>query len=227
MSVLSNIQNIEEVMKEVLLLNFHRSLPFTTRARFRAVKGDTVVFEVEPPTSVCLMDQVETWVLGGDFFEALHAQVAFFDIVSGTVGLTEFSSVGPQFGNRRVVRVEPAQPVAVEIRRGELSVAGRLVNISMSGLRVDVAGVLDCGGFYSGQKVDCLVHLPEGTVTIEGKIHATSSTLNHPCALSVVYSLHGAALFLVMQYIAVRRAELVREVQQMYEDAYQQAAAKG
>jgi len=226
MSILSKIQNIEEVMREVLLLNFYRSLPFTTRARFGAVKGDMVVFEVEPPTSACLIGQKETWVLGNDFFEALHARIAFFDIVSGTVGLTEFSSVGPQFGNRRVVRVEPAEPVAVEIRRGELSVAGRLVNISMSGLRVDLAGVLDCGGFYSGQKLDCSVHLPQGTVTIEGKIHATSSTLNHPCSLSIACLLQGEALFLVMQYIAVRRAELVREVQKMYEEAYRQATAK-
>jgi hypothetical protein len=202
MGVLSSIQNIEEVMKEVLLLNFYRSLPFTTRARFRAIKGDAVMFEVEPPTSVCLIGQTETWILGSDFFEALHAQISFFDIGTGTVGLTGFSSVGPQFGNRRVVRVEPADPVAVEIQRGELSVAGRLVNISMNGLRMDVAGVLDCAGFYSGKKVTCQVYLPQGMVSVEGKIQATTSTQNHPCSLSITYSLQGDALLLVMQYIA-------------------------
>lgn len=223
MSILTSIPNIEEVMKDVLLLNFYRSLPFTTRAHFRSVKGDAVVFEVEPPTSACLLDQTETWVLGSDFFEALHAQVLFFDIGNDLVGLTGFSSVGPQFGNRRVVRVEPAKPIAVELEGDALSGAGRLINISMSGLRVDVAGVSDCAGFHAGQKVKCLVHLPEGAVHLMGRIHATSSTANYPCSISVSCALRGDELLRVMQYVASRRTELVREVQALYEAARQKA----
>lgn len=214
--ILSDLQAILETGQELEVLNFYRCFPVTCRARVESIDRGVVAFMVRPPGSVILAGQEHTILLGRALPEAVKAAVVGFDLRSGRLRLRDFAYTGGDFGKRMVARVCPEDPLAVEIDAAGQATAGQLIDISLSGIGVEVVGA----AFARGQAVKVTLPMPAGLVTLPGKVLSLSPVPGQNTArLSIGFSRGEPETAVIMHYIKDRRAEILAEIEAMYESA--------
>lgn len=232
----SNLKQLLDVMQEVVVLCFYKGFPITSNAIFQSIHGDRIVFKVSPPGSICLQSVKNAWILGGEFFDALKVSVVSFDVVSGSLEVSEPTYAGIKFGNRKVARVEPHEviPVSVTLDESGEKAQGRIVDISLGGAGI----LLDPGQSLTispGESVTMEMKFPEESggqsVKIVGKIIGRSRfSAPQPNAggashgqgrFSTSFSASMLAKTPIMSYIAHRRAQLMREINQLYQSEMQ------
>lgn len=214
--IIADLQYVMETSQELDILNFHKSFPITCKARVETIERDTAVLQVEPPGSVCLESQEQTIVLSRGLPEAVRARVVSFDLVTGILKLSDFSYVGSHFGDRMIARVQPEDPISVELEIDEEKFIGSLVDVSLSGVGVFVPA----GSFSRGQLLQLTLPLPEGKVTLPGKILNATETPNQQIRLSIGFTRNAQEIAVVMRYIKDRRIEILNEIEHMYERSY-------
>jgi hypothetical protein len=221
--IISDLLYVMETGQELDILNFHKSFPVTSKARVESIDRDVAVLKVQPPGSVILETQAETIVLSRGLPEAVKASVAGFDLLSGTLRLSDFAYVGSHFGERMIARVQPEDPIHVEIEENNQRSAGQLVDVSLSGVGVFVKGRVP----QRGQLVQLTLPLPEGRVTLPGKILNISEAPEGFSRLSIGFTRNAQEIAVVMRYIKDRRSEILAEIEMMYERSYREQLAKG
>jgi len=203
------------------LLNGYKGAPLIIPAVLQDVGEGQAIFETTPPNSVCLTWSEQTLILSDGTLEPISARVASFDIRTGLATLERFAYAGYQFGHRREVRVEPEQPLAVEIAHPAGKIPATLRDISMggAGLQIDTGG---CSPeLNKGDDVQITVQLPGGPVHLEARLLAISSA-GPVCRLALTFSSSGAgAKPSILRYIFQRRAQIMTEIAQKYAAAYQ------
>ncbi len=214
--IIADLQYVMETSQELDILNFHKSFPITCKARVETIERDVVVLKVEPPGSVCLESQDQTIVLSRGLPEAVRAQVVSFDLVDGTLKLSDFSYVGSHFGDRMIARVQPEDTINVEIEVGFEKYTGTLVDVSLSGVGVYTHET----SFQRGQLLQLTLPLPEGKVTLPGKILNTTEAQDNQVRLSIGFTRNAQEIAVVMRYIKDRRIEILNEIEHMYERSY-------
>ena len=214
--IFNDLQAVMEAGQELEVLNFYHCFPVTCKARVESIDRETVLLKVQPPGSVLLEGQAHTNLLGQGLPEALKAAIDSFDLRSGSLLLRDFTYTGADFGKRMVARVHPENPIPVEIEGSGQPAAGQLVDISLSGIGVQVSEV----AFARGQAVKATLALPGGTVALPGKVLNLSPIPGQPAArLSIGFSRSEPETALILHYIKDRRAEILAEVATMYECA--------
>jgi hypothetical protein len=220
--IIADLQYVMETSQELDILNFHKSFPITCKARVETIERDVAVLQVEPPGSVCLEAQEQTIVLSRGLPEAVRARVESFDLVSGMLKLSDFSYVGSHFGDRMIARVQPEDPVNIEIEINDEKFSGTLVDVSLSGVGV----FLSEGPFNRGQLLQLTLPLPEGKVTLPGKILNVTETPDQQTRLSIGFTRNAQEIAVVMRYIKDRRIEILNEIEHMYERSYRSKLAQ-
>lgn len=214
--IISDLQYVMETSQELDILNFHKSFPITCKAQVEAVERDVVSMRVQPPGSVCLDSQEQTIVLSRGLPEAVRARVVSFDLVSGTLKLSDFSYVGSHFGERMIARVEPDETIDVEIEAGDQRYQGTLVDVSLSGVGVYTIEK----NFQRGQLLLLTLPLPEGKVTLPGKVLNINEVPDGQVRLSIGFTRNAQEIAVVMRYIKDRRSEILSEIERMYERSF-------
>lgn len=221
--ILTNLQYEMEASQELDILNFHKGFPITCKAQVEAiVRGDTVVLRVQPPGSICLEAQDHTIVLSRGLPEAVRASIRSFDLLSGRLELTNFSYVGAHFGERMIARVQPEDTLTVKFEVGESIIQGTLIDVSLSGV-----GILTGEHEISrGQILLMTLPLPEGKVTLPGKVLNITAASQGKTRLSIGFTRSAQEVAVVMRYIKDRRSEILSEIERMYERSYHQKLAQ-
>jgi len=199
------------------LLNAYKGAPLIIPAVLQDVGDGQAIFETTPPNSVCLTWCDQTLLLSDGTLEPIAAHIAAFDIVTGLVTLERFAYAGYQFGHRREVRVEPEQPLAVEIEHSAGKVSATLCDLSMggAGLQVDPSGLSP--EMHKGDAVHITIHLPNGPVRLEARLLTISTPEKPACRLALAFSNGGAgAKPGILRYIFQRRAQIMTEIQQKF-----------
>ena len=220
--IISDLQYVMETSQELDILNFHKSFPITCKAQVEAIERDTVSMRVQPPGSVCLDSQEQTIVLSRGLPEAVRARVVSFDLISGILKLSDFSYVGSHFGERMIARVQPDDTIEVEIEASDQRYQGTLVDVSLSGIGVFTAEK----GFQRGQLLLLTLPLPEGKVTLPGKVLNLNEAPNGLMRLSIGFTRNAQEIAVVMRYIKDRRSEILAEIERMYEHSYHMKQAQ-
>jgi hypothetical protein len=213
--ILLDLQFVMETGQELDILNFFKSFPITCRARVEKIENSMITLHVQPPGSVCLLDQEQTIILSRGLPEAVRANIIEFDLVQGTLKLNDLGYVGSRFGDRQIARVQPENPLDIEIESGEQKIAGQLVDVSLSGVGVHVKAP----GFQRGQLIMVTLPLPEGRVTLPGKI-LNVIEVEGKYRLSIGFTRNAQEIAVIMRYIKDRRAEILAEIERMYERSY-------
>lgn len=213
--ILLDLQFVMETGQELDVLNFFKSFPITCRARVEKIDNNVITLHVQPPGSVCLQDQEQTIILSRGLPEAVRARVMEFDLVQGTLKLNDLGYVGSRFGDRQIARVQPENPLEIEIEAGEQKIAGQLVDVSLSGVGVHVKAP----GFQRGQLIMVTLPLPEGRVTLPGKV-LNVIEVEGKYRLSIGFTRNAQEIAMIMRYIKDRRAEILAEIERMYERSY-------
>lgn len=220
--ILSDLKYVMETSQELDILNFHKGFPITCKAEVEEIGHDSVVMRVQPPGSVCLELQDQTIVLSRGLPEAVRAKVLAFDLLHGKLRLSDFSYVGSHFGERMIARVQPEDPILVEIELGEKNYTGTLVDVSLSGVGIYTQET----GFERGQVLLLTLPLPEGKVTLPGKVLNVDATPQGQVRLSIGFTRNAQEIAVVMRYIKERRSEILTEIEQMYARSYSDKQAQ-
>ncbi len=220
--IIADLQYVMETSQELDILNFHKSFPITCKARVETIDRDVAVLKVEPPGSVCLESQDQTIVLSRGLPEAVRARVVSFDLVNGLIKLSDFSYVGSHFGERMIARVQPEDTINIEIDSNDEKYSGTLVDVSLSGVGV----ITDETSFQRGQLLQMTLPLPEGKVTLPGKILNATESPDMQVRLSIGFTRNAQEIAVVMRYIKDRRIEILKEIEHMYERSYRMKLAE-
>lgn len=203
------------------LLNAYKGAPLITPAVLQDVAEGQATFQTTPPNSVCLTWADETLILSDGTLEPIAARVAAFNIGTGLVTLERFAYAGYHFGHRREVRVEPEQPLVVEIEHAGGKVPATLSDISMGGVGLQIDNGECSLDLHKGDLVQVAIHLPGGVVRMEGSLLSISAP-GPVCRLAVAFSAGGAgAKPAILHYIFQRRAQIMLEIQQKFAAACQ------
>ena len=220
--IIADLQYVMETSQELDVLNFHKSFPITCKARVETIDRDVAVLKVEPPGSVCLESQEQTIVLSRGLPEAVRARVVSFDLVNGLIKLSDFSYVGSHFGERMIARVQPEDTINIEIEANDEKYSGTLVDVSLSGVGV----FTNESGFQRGMLLQLTLPLPEGKVTLPGKILNATEATDGQYRLSIGFTRNAQEIAVVMRYIKDRRIEILNEIEHMYERSYRMKLAQ-
>lgn len=206
-----------ETGTELDILNFYMSFPITCRARVEKVENDEVVMRVQPPGSVCLLDQPDTIVLSRGLPEAIRGSILSFDLAGGILRMKDFNYVDSHFGERMIARVQPDDIINVEVADSDSTYQGTLVDVSLNGVGVFVKTKLQ-----KGQIVHLNIPLPEGKVSLPGKILNVSDAPDNQHRLAIGFTRNAQEIAIIMRYIRDRRKEILDDIEQMYQQAYSQ-----
>jgi hypothetical protein len=211
-----DLQFVMETGQELDILNFFKSFPITCRARVEKLEPTLVTLHVQPPGSVCLETQEFTIILSRGLPEAVRARVVSFDLLAGTLQLADLGYIGSHFGDRMIARVQPEGHVPVEIEAGDVRLTGDLVDVSLSGVGVHVSH----SSLQRGQIIQVTLPLPEGRVTLPGKILNVVESGQRQ-RLSIGFTRNAQEIAIIMRYIKDRRTEILVEIERMYEQVLQ------
>lgn len=216
--ILQDLQSMMDSSQELEILNFYRSFPITSKASIRALDRGTATLYVQPPGSVCLVEEDQTVILSKDLPEAVRARVIHFDILTGLLRLDDFSYAGSHFGERMIARVQPDEEIAVEIEIEEQRYSGKLADVSLNGIGVYTSSDVP----QRGLDASLTLPFPEGLVTLPGKILNTNPTSEGQTRLSIGFTRKAQEIDIVTHYIKERRIEILTEIEQMYERTYRE-----
>jgi hypothetical protein len=117
-----------------------------------------------------------------------------------------------------IARVQPEDTIEIEIEAGEKTLKGTLVDVSLSGIGITITGE----DMNRGQILLLTLPLPEGKVTLPGKVLNINETPEGHSRLSIGFTRNAQEIAVVMRYIKDRRSEILSEIERMYERSYHQ-----
>lgn len=142
----------------VTLINEYKGLPITYRAYVLRVGRQTATFDVHKYQAVCLEREGYTFIRDEVFPQPVKASVVTVNVHREVTTLTGFTYVSHSVGERRIIRVQPAEPTMIELcdQDGENCVPGELIDISERGI---------------GSEIHVTVELPaERIIAVDGRV---------------------------------------------------------
>jgi hypothetical protein len=218
--ILSDLRTcFEEHRREFEFLHNYKGVPLITKAGLSSVHEDRAIFDVIPPTSVCLAWEERALLLSDGILEPIEGRVLAFDLAAGKVELGGFLYAGYRFGNRHEVRVEPSDPILVEIRAPGEVFQGQLADLSMSGAGVTISKPAIQGSaentLMRSTSVELNINLPDCNVQVPGQ-ELSRMDQGSDSRLAVIFSTGVAGKNILLRYIIQRRDEIRKEVQEKY-----------
>ena len=219
-SILTWLQECADNNQPVRLINTYRGIPVAYSARAKVVGDGNAVFYVNEYQAVCLALDGKTHLQHPEFPEILRARVVSVDVPSKEVTLTEFAKAGTS-GSRLYTRVQPKEPIEAEIRIRDHAFPGQLADISLNGVGVITIGTYTYGDLDArkGSKVQLFFTLPPTHTLIQlmGQITSvgvSESSKQHRLGCKTFPD--DKTDLLLLDYVALRRDELMRELSMVY-----------
>jgi hypothetical protein len=208
--------------KPARLINTYRGIPINNDARLITISQGYVAFSVHEYQAVCMTLEGKTFIQSDLLPEVYQARAVAVDVLTKQAILTEFAGVGTTVGKRMAVRVQPKEPVDVEIYDGKHRLPGKLADVSTTGVGVFTFATYIYGEltFEKSENVYIDVRMPVSDVILrfEGKITSVAhqkGTFLH--RLGVKLLPNPETDLALLQYITQRQNEILRELKAIYE----------
>ena len=219
--ILSRLQFYADNNRPVRLINSYRGIPVAYSARVTLVGAGNAVFSVNEYQAVCLALDGKTHIQAPDLPEILRARTVAVNVPLKEATLTEFAKAGTSLGHRLYTRVQPKEPIDAEIKVGKHLLPCQLVDISLNGVGVITLGTYTYGrmGARKGAKVQLHFSLPpmHMPVQLNGRVTSvadTSDSKQHRLGCKTFPD--NIVDLLLLEYVALRRDELMRELSNVY-----------
>lgn len=208
--------------RSIEMINIFHGVPVSNRAEITMVSKGYVALNAHSYQAVCVSMEKRTFLRGGDLEGILRGHPVSVDVASGDILLTRLSTVQASLGQRMGLRVQPKEPVRVEIRTARGSVSSTLADLSPQGLGLFTFGayVKDRADFQPGDQVEMEVHIPmsDSPLHFSGEvvnIHKEHNSLLHRVGLQVKPD--ESAVKDLGRYIECRRTEILQELEKTYQ----------
>ena len=217
--IFASWQRIAAGKHEVDLLSMYKGMPVIHRAQVQFVYEEAVHIAPYSYKSICLSLSKNVIALSDLLDEPVNAVVQKVDLAAGTAILENFSYVSGHLGDRMSPRVEPRTSFEVQLESGGKTFDGAVVDLSISGVGVYVTGE-GANRLRARSIVRFSLPLPDETLQLLGVIrHVKRATQGS--RLGIAFE-PGTNLRAVFTYINHRRAELLEELEQLYQTALSQ-----
>lgn len=201
------------------ILNAYRGVQFLCKAVLASVAEEKAIFKVAAsPCATLLETGKRTFVLSTNLLDPLQATVTFYDPSTGKLELSDFTYASNTVGSRREFRVEPASPLALQVKVAGRTITGRLGDISMSGTGFFVEK-MEGPALKRGMSAIVSIQLPDGQVTLNASLRSIE-TVGAETRLAVEFIENAPEKILILRYINLRQEEIRKEVQQRYETLF-------
>lgn len=220
-SVLEGLAGTGEAVK---LINTHKGIPVSYDAIIKGMTELGVVFQVQPFQMVCLELERQTFIYTEELSSIVKAKVAATDTIENQATLTGFAYTMDTIGKRLLARVEPAETVPVVISNNRRRLKAELLDISEVGI-----GLLTHPSYTytptlftrgSQVRINLQLSADAAPIFIDGVIHhvVQSGEAHH---LGIIISPSGETKESIHRFIAKRQAEILEELQMLYDQMYQ------
>jgi len=224
--VISDLEQIMAREQPIEVLNFYKGLPVTSNAKMKSLEGEIAVLKVEPPHSVCLEWEDTTWLLVGEPQGAVSCSVLSFNILEGIARLGEWDLPDSRFGNRMNVRLEPDEPLEMDLEGPEGTITARLHDVSLTGVGMQLPAEIREKTFQKYDRVKFTLRLPTGSMRLSGQIK-TITPLEEDERLGIVFTETITQRGIIPSYLSCRRIAILQELASRYDMAYEaQVAAR-
>jgi len=185
------------------------------KASIQQIQGETVTVQTAGPEVVCLELEREVVLLGEGAVEALRAKVAEVQLARGVAQLENLHYADTRLSNRLMVRVEPKAPMAARLEAGGQTGAGRVVDVSMGGLAVEVVAMSPELPVKLRAPLRLAFNLPSGPVELVGILRSIRPA-GEAQRLGIAFA-QDAQVNLIVGYVLQRRVEILGELRAVYE----------
>jgi len=216
------IEQIAAKKQPVVLLNTYRGIPVMHEAVVLSVSKGYVTVRVHPFQAACLALQGETFLKSDQLPGIYQAQAVAVDVPKDQAVIAEFLDTGDTIGKRVTTRVQPKEPLEVELDDGKHRFTGRLADISTAGMGVltlaaHIYGDLDLS---KGSLVSIDFGLPNGDTHLRYQSKVASmvhkkGTYLHRLGLELLPN--PSMEFKLRQYLALRQAEILEELKRIHQ----------
>jgi hypothetical protein len=223
----TSVEIIQELKEEVGygqpmdFMHLRKGVPVVFKGSIQHIEDESVIFQVEPPDSVCLSWDEYTLILHDLFMSGLQARVLDFDIAEGKVELGDFIFADRGFGDRSMVRVEPKDEIEITMSCREKIATGIVADISLDGFGI-LAGDSDDCHLRKGDQITLQVSLLGQQIELPARVLGVYVTTGNT-RLAVAFSPDAPRFGIINRYINRRRVEIRGEIKAAYEEAYQKA----
>lgn len=220
--IISDLQNKIGFHQSVDFLSECKGVPVVIRGQIIAVHPESILFQVEPPDSICMNWDQHALLLHDSFISGIQGRILKYDPAEGQVEVSEFVYSDRGFGDRSMVRVEPEEPLSAELVLGHTSLPCQVVDLSLNGFGVltqPAQGI----AFTKGQAITIKLDLLNQRVEISGTLLGVFPK-NKITRLAISFSQDAPGHAAVARYITRRRAEIRQEIQAAYQQALDENA---
>ena len=212
------LQECERTDQPVKLINAYRGIPITYPVRVLSVGGGMVDLGVNDYQAICLARDKKTYLQYPGKPEVLSARVIFVDIANQEARLTEFTKATGSMGKRLCTRVQPIAPINAEIRLEQHLLACQLVDISLTGAGIVLqeTNLKELSHIHKGARLQLHFTLPplHAPVQLAGQVTSVGDPGGRHLGCQIFPK--GNMDRLLLEYVALRRDELMRELSLMY-----------
>jgi hypothetical protein len=211
-----------ETRTSLQLHNIFRGVPVKFPALVTSIDHDTAVLKVHCLQSAVISIEKRTFIKSETLPVFICACPKTVNFNKQEVVLTNFSLAGKAFLERTHLRVQPEQPIQVEILNGDGPITGTLVDISESRTGIFTFGIhiseqiaveqnTRIGLDFSLPGIDPLIHLVGSITSVTHKKGARMTRIGIETSPDLVVE---TAL---MKYIDRRQVEILNELERIYQ----------
>jgi hypothetical protein len=216
--ILADLKVIMETNQNLELLCTYKGVPFVCKAKVQNLDEGLARVHALDPSIVCLIQDAQAKILGSDYFEPANATVVSINLAESTIDLTDFTYISSRLGERMIVRVEPRQPIEVQIDCVDCRISGEMVDISISGIGVRVPLDKYDITLRPGANLQLAFTLTTGEIKVGGIVLSAMKSAGFQ-RLSVRFSPESTQRSLIFKYLIERRAEIEQEVDDKFRNA--------
>jgi hypothetical protein len=219
----SNAQIISDLRSKV---GFHQTLEFLSdwtgvpviiKGQIIEVHDESIVFQVEPPDSVCMNSDEHALILHDIFISGIQGRILAFNLAEGTLEMGEFTYSDRGFGGRAMVRVKPKEPIEAELIIDKTKFPCQVVDISLNGFGL-LGQPTKNVKLAKGSLVQINLELLDQKIKIPGTLVGVYPK-RKTTRIAMSFSQDVPEQATVTRYITRRRVEIRQEVQTAYEKA--------
>ena len=214
--ILSDLRVIQEAGHQIELLTTYKGVPFICRAIIDEIREESIIVKAQDACMVCLGKDKKPRVLGSDYFEPSVAKVVSLDLQSGEIELGNFTYIGTKLGERMLIRVEPGDPIAVNILSEKQQSSGQIVDISINGIGVRIGAADYNPTLKPGTIVRAQFRLNNGEIDLAGTV-LSAFRIDDAYRLSIRFNQNGPQKMIIFRYLIDRRAEIAKELEAAYQ----------
>lgn len=208
--------------KPVTLMNIFRGVPIEHLATFQSINQGIVTLQVHEYQAVSIALEKRAYLKCDTLPVIVRAYPILVRLNEKHVALTRFTSAERAFITRSYLRVQPQEPVKVDIHTGEETLSGTIADICTKGL-----GIFAFGAYVSerlnlerNHPVELEFSLPGSNVAITLTGRITSITREHGTLLNrlgIQTTPVAVSEQELIDYIQRRQKEILLELESLYQ----------